>query len=84
VQDCRRPVVSKAAATGCVRQRDFFVGLEIIGGPERSRTSDLRFRKPLLYPAELRDRTHIADLFENAFEMMLRFCSTIGRTEGQK
>ncbi len=26
------------------------------GGPERSRTSDLRFRKPLLYPAELRDR----------------------------
>ena len=28
----------------------------INGGPERSRTSDLRFRKPLLYPAELRDR----------------------------
>jgi hypothetical protein len=27
-----------------------------IGGPERTRTSDLRFRKPLLYPAELRDR----------------------------
>jgi hypothetical protein len=27
----------------------------ILGGPERSRTSDLRFRKPLLYPAELRD-----------------------------
>jgi hypothetical protein len=26
------------------------------GGPERTRTSDLRFRKPLLYPAELRDR----------------------------
>ena len=26
-----------------------------IGGPERTRTSDLRFRKPLLYPAELRD-----------------------------
>jgi hypothetical protein len=26
------------------------------GGPERSRTSDLRFRKPLLYPAELRDQ----------------------------
>ena len=24
--------------------------------PERARTSDLRFRKPLLYPAELRDR----------------------------
>ena len=27
-----------------------------IGGPERTRTSDLRFRKPLLYPAELRDQ----------------------------
>ena len=26
------------------------------GGPDRSRTCDLRFRKPLLYPAELRDR----------------------------
>jgi hypothetical protein len=26
------------------------------GGPERTRTSDLRFRKPLLYPAELRDQ----------------------------
>src|SRR5262245_39959800 len=28
-----------------------------LGGPERTRTSDLRFRKPLLYPAELRDRS---------------------------
>jgi hypothetical protein len=27
----------------------------LVGGPERTRTSDLRFRKPLLYPAELRD-----------------------------
>src|SRR5271154_5528243 len=26
------------------------------GGPGKTRTSDLRFRKPLLYPAELRDR----------------------------
>src|SRR6516162_6362267 len=25
------------------------------GGPDRTRTCDLRFRKPLLYPAELRD-----------------------------
>ena len=31
-------------------------GLLLFGGPERTRTSDLRFRKPLLYPAELRDR----------------------------
>src|ERR1700730_12815754 len=27
-----------------------------LGGPDRTRTCDLRFRKPLLYPAELRDR----------------------------
>src|ERR1700719_1809497 len=26
------------------------------GGPERTRTSDLRLRKPLLYPTELRDQ----------------------------
>jgi hypothetical protein len=26
------------------------------GGPGKTRTSDLRFRKPLLYPAELRDQ----------------------------
>src|SRR6478672_9652320 len=30
------------------------------GGPERTRTSDLRFRKPLLYPTELRD--HYVDV----------------------
>src|SRR5712691_3808240 len=30
----------------------------LFGGPERTRTSDLRFRKPLLYPAELRDRAN--------------------------
>ena len=29
---------------------------DFIGGPEGIRTPDLRFRKPLLYPAELRDR----------------------------
>src|ERR1035437_4205142 len=28
--------------------------LEINGGPGQSRTADLRFRKPLLYPSELR------------------------------
>src|SRR5467141_3081154 len=30
------------------------------GGPDRTRTCDLRFRKPLLYPAELRDRWRIS------------------------
>jgi hypothetical protein len=34
------------------------LGLELAtaGGPDRTRTCDLRFRKPLLYPAELRDQ----------------------------
>src|SRR5207237_2079219 len=35
-------------------------GLGNFGGPERTRTSDLRFRKPLLYPTELRDHGPIA------------------------
>jgi integrase len=30
--------------------------IEIPGAPERTRTSDTRFRKPLLYPSELRGR----------------------------
>ena len=29
------------------------------GGPDRTRTCGLRFRKPLLCPAELRDRTDL-------------------------
>jgi hypothetical protein len=29
-----------------------------IGDPGMTRTCDLRFRKPSLYPAELRDRAH--------------------------
>src|SRR2546421_7361418 len=36
------------------------------GGPERTRTSDLRFRKPLLYPAELRDRRAIHSMMHAA------------------
>jgi hypothetical protein len=38
------------------------------GGPGKTRTSDLRFRKPLLYPAELRD--HLA----NVQPMYIPFC----------
>jgi hypothetical protein len=30
--------------------------IEIYGGPGQSRTADLRFRKPLLYPSELQGR----------------------------
>src|ERR1700674_269754 len=36
-------------------QRSLIADAAEAGGPERTRTSDLRFRKPLLYPAELRD-----------------------------
>jgi hypothetical protein len=32
------------------------------GGPGQSRTADLRFRKPLLYPSELRGQWEIAPL----------------------
>jgi hypothetical protein len=34
------------------------------GGPGKTRTSDLRFRKPLLYPAELRDQVDVASFFQ--------------------
>jgi hypothetical protein len=38
------------------------------GGPGRSRTADLRFRKPLLYPSELRGlkRLHSLGLVYNS------------------
>ena len=36
---------------------------EEAGGPGVSRTRDLRFRKPLLYPSELRGQPYIADSF---------------------
>jgi hypothetical protein len=42
------------------------------GGPERTRTSDLRFRKPLLYPAELRDQLKN---FASAYFLDTHFCS---------
>src|SRR5207245_9059107 len=43
-------------AVGCRAARQPEDWPDRVGGPERTRTSDLRFRKPLLYPAELRDR----------------------------
>ena len=45
--------IQKACKTQC------FTGF-LIGAPERSRTSGTRFRKPLLYPTEL--RAHISTL----------------------
>ena len=33
------------------------------GDPGKTRTSDLRFRKPSLYPAELRDRGYRPSIF---------------------
>jgi hypothetical protein len=38
----------------------------LAGGPERTRTSDLRFRKPLLYPAELRDLAYFQSVSDSA------------------
>jgi hypothetical protein len=35
---------------------NFSVSADNADGPDRTRTCDLRFRKPLLYPAELRDQ----------------------------
>src|SRR3972149_4695079 len=35
-----------------------FIRRPLFGGPGMTRTCDLRFRKPLLYPAELRDRVN--------------------------
>src|SRR5882762_5181080 len=35
------------------------------GDPGMTRTCDLRFRKPSLYPAELRDRTEISTTYSN-------------------
>ena len=57
-QPVRPEVVTHVLGTfchPCVR-----AGHRLPGGPERTRTSDLRFRKPLLYPAELRD--HYVDV----------------------
>ena len=56
-----RPHVKNGIATSAQRRRNRAVMIPIIngengvGGPDRTRTCDLRFRKPLLYPAELRD-----------------------------
>ena len=35
----------------------------LCGGPGKTRTCDLRFRKPLLYPAELRDHASFSSSF---------------------
>ena len=37
--------------------------LEKCGGPGQSRTADLRFRKPLLYPSELRGRCDVTSFY---------------------
>src|SRR6516162_7132763 len=43
------------------------------GGPGKTRTCDLRFRKPLLYPAELRDRRNSAERHEHLARTRPRF-----------
>ena len=54
--ETRRGVTKPANARVYGGSQEISTGAKVRGGPERSRTSDLRFRKPLLYPAELRDR----------------------------
>ena len=39
-----------------------FMNLSIFGAPEEIRTPDLWYRKPTLYPAELRAHIHILDV----------------------
>ncbi len=50
------PVATMARARRCPAPELFVMLRSSNGGPDRTRTCDLRFRKPLLYPAELRDR----------------------------
>ena len=52
--------------------------IEIIGGPERTRTSDLRFRKPLLYPAELRGHSLRQDAASSLAQHEIR-CDSMHR-----
>ena len=46
------------------------------GTPDRIRTCDLRFRKPLLYPTELREHlasketNHLIDSYLDSFEVI--------------
>src|SRR6516165_5022493 len=47
------------------------------GGPDRIRTCDLRFRKPLLYPAELRD--HV--IGSQALFCLASIAQTVNATE---
>jgi hypothetical protein len=42
------------------------------GGPGRSRTADQRFRKPLLYPTELRGHCEVASLSHVNFKTGIR------------
>ena len=62
VANCRpglRPLVTwlhtSAANSGLAEAKTPSQHTVLTGGPEGIRTPDLRFRKPLLYPAELRD-----------------------------
>jgi hypothetical protein len=49
--------VAKSAPNAAISmlQKENLCAYRLRGGPGRTRTSDLRFRKPLLCPAELRD-----------------------------
>ena len=54
-RDALRAIMANAKSAGLV-----------VGDPGMTRTCDLRFRKPSLYPAELRDRTEISTTYNEA------------------
>ena len=59
--DLAKEVGGKSVANGDFGTDDPNASRWSCGGPGKTRTCDLRFRKPLLYPAELRDRRNSAE-----------------------
>ena len=60
--------------------------LENNGGPGQSRTADLRFRKPLLYPSELRGQCDVTSFSHTVYGLWrrtsVRFCCPIAVPRG--
>lgn len=69
---------------GCVARILNSVDLRRSGDPGMTRTSDLRFRKPPLCPAELRDRLDIAREFQQVASIFRRFASRRALLSGKQ
>ena len=59
--DLLRRLAPSASPTELTTENLFYTILQPSCTPERTRTSGLRFRKPLLYPAELRARLELLE-----------------------